>query len=79
MTTTKHFSKLRGDKVNYLVPAHVQCMITACQWATQARDGTVTLLYVDGTTESRKCERDICKEFDGFLPVVGYVQAGRQP
>ena len=54
---TKHFAKLRGDKVNYLVPPKVQGMITGCKWAMQARDGTVTLCYEDDTTESRKCAR----------------------
>ena len=78
MEPTKHFSKLRGDKANYLAPPNVQGMITACKWAMQKRDGEITLCYVDDEKESRSCDRDMVREFDGFLSVVNYVQSGRQ-
>ena len=74
---TKHYSKLRKGMVNWLVPTNAQAMMTACQYAQQDKTGMVTLTYIDGTTESRHCKRDICTEFDGFFPVVGYVQAQR--
>ncbi len=74
---TKRFSQLRKGKVNYLVPPNVQAMITACQYAQQDKTGAITLTYIDGTTETRMSDRDLCTEFDGFCSVVGYVQAQR--
>ena len=75
---TKHFSKLRKDKANYLVPTPIIFHITAVRWAKQERNGVITLGYSDETTESAPCDRDMVTEFDGFLPVVNYVQSQRQ-
>ncbi len=77
--TCRHYSKLRGEKVNWLVPPQMQAMISGVQYAKQGRDGIITLTYCDGTEESRPCDKDMVQAFDGFLPVVSFVQAGRQP
>ena len=80
MSTTKHYRKLRGDGMcNWLCPTNMQAMMTACTRARQDRSGKITLTYTDGTEESRDCDKDMILEFDGFFPVVGYVQAGRAP
>ena len=74
---TKHFSRLRGEMCNWLVPPRIQSMMTAVSRAQQTRDGTITLHYEDGTTESVKSERDMVREFDGFMALVGWVQSQR--
>jgi hypothetical protein len=70
------FRDLPRGQVRWIVPPNLHVLLTGAQNAKQDRTGRVTLTYTDGTTESRKCAHDV-EEFDSFLALVSYVQAGR--
>ena len=76
-TDPKPFRKLRKGMCNWLVPPNFIGMMSGTVHAKQTKDGVITLTYTDGTEESRKSDKDAVTDFDSYLSVVSFVQAGR--
>jgi hypothetical protein len=61
-------------------PARIQSMMSGVahvEVTKHGKDLNATLVYNDGTRESRTCTREQWAAFDEFFNVVSYVQAGR--
>ena len=71
---TDHYSKLGKGKVNYVVPSNFEAQITGAKWAQQDKNGLVTVCYLDETTQSKQTQIDICKELEGMMQIVSFVQ-----
>ena len=73
----KRFNDLERGMVNILVPPNLHAGLTGVTRCQQDKSGAITLLYSDGTRETRPCKLDMLSEFSGLLGVIDYVQAGR--
>ena len=73
----KRYSRLVGGQKNYYCPPKATGMMTGTQFAYQSRDGSITLLYEDGSMETRDATVEIT-DFQDYFAIVAYVQAGRK-
>ena len=70
---TKRYKKLEGDQCFYLVPPNVQVAMCGVKYASQDKNGFITLTYTDGTTESASAtEYDIGDK--NIFEICGDVQ-----
>lgn len=74
-TMTQNFKTL-GD--NWMVMSYpkIELMMSGVACAGQNNTGAITLVYTDGSRESRECDRDI-ETFDNLFSIVSFVQGGR--
>ena len=73
----KRYSRLVGLQKNYICPPNATGMMTGTKWACQSPDGSITLEYEDGSTETRAASVEIAS-FEDYFTIVAYVQAGRE-
>ena len=69
------FADLAEDMANWHIPPHIVVLMTGVQHAKQVRDGSITLVYADGTEESAPCPDVELKDTDNFFGVVDLVQS----
>lgn len=75
--TIPHYSQIEDGARNLICPPNVVGMMTGTIHASQGQDGSITLLYKDGTEETADANLDLVTEFDDYFSVVTYVQDKR--
>lgn len=75
--TDMKYQKLEGDQCFMIVPPNINVMMTGVQRAQQDKTGLITLVYTDGTTESRPSPDKDISDFANIFSIVGFVQDAR--
>ena len=73
----QHYSKIDEGAANVICPPNVVGMMTGTQWVKQHRDGSISLIYEDGTAETVGSDIDIVTGFEDYFAIVAYVQDQR--
>ena len=79
ITEYTHHSELPETENALIVAPNFMALLTGATMASQSKNGDITLVYTDGTSETVpgvSATPYIC-DFDTFPQIVGYVQSFR--
>jgi hypothetical protein len=60
----------------FMYPPNIQIALTGASIAHQSKRGMITIIYTDGSTESRDSDKPLA-DFPSWFAIVGFVQDGR--
>ena len=72
------YKTLKPKERIVICPPKIKSMVTGVWVAEQIKNGTITLIYIDGSRESRKVRNaPEIQSFENFFAIVSWVQEGR--